>query len=243
MEITKHIKIDLVRKGITPTVDVVRGDANSRVIEIELLQDGQAYTPPSGVKVVVKYKRPGGYGVYEEMDDGTAAGSVSGNVLTVKIAPQALVSDGIVQLNAAMIQNSSTVLHTFPIICVVAGCATVSNDPIDVGGSTSNPTDGILKSDLDAAGYKIVNLGTPESDSHAANKLYVDTAVANASTGPLISPDGTRWTLTITDDGVLVPVKESGETDGDQLTLYNGVLTVLGLANAPVQSGAVLTIE
>lgn len=56
--------------------------------------------------------------------------------------------------------------------------------------------------------------------------------------GSLISPDGSEWLLTVTNDGSLIPVKQWK----DNITLEDGVMTVYSLQNGAAQIDDVLDI-
>lgn len=49
MVITNKINIDLARLGVQPLLHAVQNDANSRVVEISLLENGAAWNVPDEI--------------------------------------------------------------------------------------------------------------------------------------------------------------------------------------------------
>lgn len=119
MIITHKIKMDLARKVIVPPVNVVQDDKYSRKLEITLTHGGAALEPPSDAKVVIRYRLPNGVrDSYDTLPGGTAAGSITGNAVTVALAPQVCAVAGRVELVVGLISDEKE-LHTFVIALLV----------------------------------------------------------------------------------------------------------------------------
>lgn len=113
MEITHKIDLDFLKRSMSPQVDVVQNDQNSRTVKIGLYAGGTPWEIPSGVSAVIRYKKPDNTsGLYDTMPDGSKAWGASGNILTVRLAPQVLTVPGVVMASAALISDAN-VLGTF----------------------------------------------------------------------------------------------------------------------------------
>lgn len=120
MIVTHKINIDLLRRESTRVIDAVQTDAYCRKIEITVTDGGQAVEFPEGVSVRGSYRKADGTrGIYDTMPDGTAAGSVAGNVVTLSLAPQLLTAAGTAELAVQLI-SGETLLNVFPVQVNVA---------------------------------------------------------------------------------------------------------------------------
>ena len=116
MTITQKINMDLKKHIPVPVVNAVQGDAYTRQVEISLLDGGAAWTVPSGVQVVAQYVRGDGTGgEYDSLPTGEGAAAVSGNVITLVLAPQMLTEAGTVQVTVALIREARQ-LSTFRLL-------------------------------------------------------------------------------------------------------------------------------
>lgn len=132
MEIIQKIKIDLLKPGVRPVVNVMQSDVNSRVIEIALYANSVAWEIPDGASFSVAYKKPDGTsGLYDTLPDGTSASFAKGNVLSIRLAPQMLTVPGDVASSVAIF-SSDQKISTFPVVVNVvqnpAAGATESED-------------------------------------------------------------------------------------------------------------------
>ena len=115
MLITHKIEMDLAHRSVVPVINAVQDDKYSRNLEVTLFNGNAPWTPPSGTAVSVHYaKSDGKGGNYNILPDGSAAGSIKGNVLTVALAPQVCTAPGIARLVVGM-SSGKMVLHTFSI--------------------------------------------------------------------------------------------------------------------------------
>lgn len=107
MTITHEITLDMVCQEQMPRFQVKQGDAFTRQVAVTLLANGEAWTPPEGASAVIRYHAQdvesgnGASGIFDTLPDGTAAWSLSENVLTLTLIPQMLASFGIVRVDAA----------------------------------------------------------------------------------------------------------------------------------------------
>ena len=133
MKITNHIEIDMAQRLPMPPVSAVQNDANTRVIEVTALENGQKWEVPYGVTPAVAFRKPDGRkGLYDELPDGTKAVTFSENVITAVLAPQVLTCSGQVHVAIVLMDANLNRLATFPFIVEAAhdpSCGSgVSND-------------------------------------------------------------------------------------------------------------------
>lgn len=143
MIITHKIKMDLAYRGVTPQIDVVQDDKYSRSLEISLLYNGTPWEIPSGATAVVHYTRPDGTGGnYDALQNGNLAYTISGNTVTIMLAPQLFVIPGTVQFSVGL-EADGAELNTFVIFAVVHQNpgAGLFNKWLDTSDATATPTD------------------------------------------------------------------------------------------------------
>lgn len=163
MIVTHKINMNLDRAGVMPRVDVVQGDANTREIQFCLFSGGQVWTVPADVRILIRYRKPtGAGGTYDKMPEGTSAAAVSGNVVTVTLAPQALATPGITLLALTMVQGENE-LSTFSIALNVVKnpTAVVSDEGSYVSVSGMLPIPGTAKVGQIIAVSEVAQDGVP----------------------------------------------------------------------------------
>ena len=134
MIVKTRLKLDISSHGVTPVVDAVQNDTNSRVISADIYADAAAWNIEPGISPALAYRKPDGtHGLYNQMPDATPAVTVDGNNVEITLAPQVLTADGIV--NAAIVFTEESTLNrvaSFPITIRVqkdpSSGAEVSND-------------------------------------------------------------------------------------------------------------------
>lgn len=120
MIVTSRVKFDILTPGNPPVVHMVQDDKYSRNLELTLFKGGVACSMTSGIAAAVKFSKPDGTGgTYDTLPDNSPACSITGNTVTVALAPQVCTVPGVVRLSVALI-DGSTVLHTFPVRIDVA---------------------------------------------------------------------------------------------------------------------------
>lgn len=122
MKVTSKITVDMIRPNLGTRVNAVQGDGNTRFVEITLLSGGAAWQPPEDAEASISYHQPcGRKGLYNRLADGTDAISISGNVVTITLAPQMLTVSGTVQATLVFNDLQLNRLTTFPFSVFVAG--------------------------------------------------------------------------------------------------------------------------
>ena len=119
MHVNHQIRMDLICSEAVPTLEMVQYDQLSRQVEIALYCGEEAFTIPEDVGVLIHYVRSDGVsGVYDVMADGTAAWTISENLLTIQIAPEVLEVEGTAAVSARLIRGIRT-LNTFTFLIQV----------------------------------------------------------------------------------------------------------------------------
>ena len=132
MIITNNFTMALDRRGVAPVVDVSQDDSHTRAVEISLTYKGQPWQIPDGTTAAIRFKKPDGrMGLYDTLPDSNAAYTISGNVVTVTLAPEVLTAEGRVDAAVALYKGTE-VLGLFPFVVSVApnpaGSQSVSNN-------------------------------------------------------------------------------------------------------------------
>lgn len=152
MQVAQSIQIDVKSRGMQPRISAKQGDVNSRVVQISLYAGGVAWTPDgAGLKGMVQYRKPDGTGgAYDVMpDNATKAVTISGNQLTVNLAPQVLTAPGLVLCQVQLL-TGSTVLTTF--------CWLIDVEEDVLSGAVSEDYYNVAT--LDGLSNRITNLAT-----------------------------------------------------------------------------------
>ncbi len=233
MYVNHKIHMNLIESEAIPTLEMVQYDQMSRQVELALYCGEDPFTIPEDIGVMIHYLRGDGVaGTYDAMADGSHAWQVTDNLLTLKIAPEVLSSEGTAALSARLIRGTRT-LNTFTFLIRVhkglpAGegggehklCWYLSAPPVASKGQflavASVDENGIVTAleavDVPEFDTSFVVLGEtfaqklrvlgrfstdyginvifnnnrlqkvaePQEDTDAANKAYVDSAIANA---------------------------------------------------------------
>lgn len=121
MNVTQKVTLDLVRRGLDPTVYAIQGDSLSRVLAVELLANGIPWEIPAEAAVLIRYRKPDGTGgTYDTLPDGTRAWSAAENLLTVTLAPQVCTAAGTVEMELTLLMEPAQ-LTTFRLELRVSG--------------------------------------------------------------------------------------------------------------------------
>lgn len=114
MQIIKKCKHDLLDPGMPLWFSAMQNDHSTRYLELMLLSDGKVWLPPDGAVAAVSYRRgDGAAGMYDTLDDGTPAVTITGNTLRVCIHSRMLVLSGTVS-GSVVLCHEGKQLSTFP---------------------------------------------------------------------------------------------------------------------------------
>lgn len=96
MVVTTKIAIDLTKKPSDPIhIDATQGDTNTRKVSVALYEQGKPWVPPIGVSASMRYRKTDdSSGLYNTLPDGSAAYEITGNEVTIILAPKMLETPG-----------------------------------------------------------------------------------------------------------------------------------------------------
>lgn len=107
MIVTQQIQVDLTDKQQRPSIDAVQGDT-AKAVKITLTAGGVAWTIPSGAAALIRYRKLDGTGgSYDTMPDGSAAYTIDGSTITIRLAPETMTDSGVTQLQVVLRQNGA----------------------------------------------------------------------------------------------------------------------------------------
>ena len=149
MLIIHKIKMALDRRGVPPTVDAVQGNKNSRVVEIALFCGNQPWEVPEGASAMVRFRKPDGTGgIYDTLEDGSSALTVTGNVINAILAKQMLTVPGTVRAQVELTKGDQE-LATFTFVILVEPDHSIgameSEDYINLSGYVASEVNRILE--------------------------------------------------------------------------------------------------
>lgn len=203
MKIIKKISLDLAQSQNSQRIDAVQGDT-ARFVELYLYNGGAVFVPPNDTSAVVSFRKQDGTGgMYDTLPDETPAYEISGNVLTVALAPQVLTSPGEVDLSVGVISGGSK-LYTFVVfICVQPnpGMQAVSDNYFKIIGAL--PDSGwepnkYLGTDSDG---KVVTVDAPEGGGIGSSATLTAIDLTNFESGTFTETvDGSVISHTVTFD-------------------------------------------
>ena len=181
MIVTHKVSIDLARWGIPPHIDVMQDDRYSRNLEIALYANGIPFCPGDTCSVLVRYKkadRTGG--AYDTLPDGTVAGTVSGNTVTVALAPQVCSAAGKTVLVVGLMEGNAE-LNSFNLELSVhktPGGIKSSGEYVNITGFLPQPVQAeaghILVVDAVSPTGKVKSVRTAETGSGTIPEKGVD---------------------------------------------------------------------
>lgn len=131
MKVTSQITVDLLHPNVATLVYAKQTDQQSRFISATLLEGSQPWTPPTGVLIAVRYRKPDGtIGWYDTTENKTKAVTMSGNVATIQLTAQALTVSGDVYIELEFYTQSAEKLSSFAWVLAVEASA-VSDGEIE----------------------------------------------------------------------------------------------------------------
>ena len=133
MVVNYTIDIDLVNPGPTHRIHVKQGDVKSRCVYINLLENGEAWKVNRTVQAVIRYRAQSmdgaimDHGMYDTLEDGSAAYLLVGNVLSITPNRQMTANAGLVTVDVLLAEGEKMVstfhfeLEVHPSLAVEAG--------------------------------------------------------------------------------------------------------------------------
>lgn len=109
--------MDLLQSGSAMAVEAVQGDSCSRCLEFSLYAAEKPFWIPDNTSAIIRYKKKDQTGgEYDTLPNNARAWTISGNVVTITLAPQVLTFPGNVDLSVTLIYDGK-LLTTFP-VCI-----------------------------------------------------------------------------------------------------------------------------
>lgn len=119
--VIKHLIVELTA-GRCGTVEVAVADRGSRAVCCRLLANGAPWIIPEGSQIRVAYRLPsGGQGLYDTMPDGSPAGTVAGNIVTVRLIDQLMDQPGASEVSVVILGAAGGQLATWPFRVIASG--------------------------------------------------------------------------------------------------------------------------
>lgn len=240
MRSTTSALLDMQRPNYL-TVYAVQDDQLSRWVHAQLTDGGADWTPPAGAAMTIRYKKPDGTGGwYDQLEDGSAAYTLSGSTVDFGFAAQCLTVPGVVLVELNFWTENAERLSAFSFRLQVeknplTDAEMESSDYYNVLsakiaavlGATTHPpqidpaTLNWLLWDEDAGAY--VDSGySSVGTTGPAPEITTQTTVWQASSSGTTIPTGS-WSSTIpagTPGGYIWSKTALHYDNGDEVTLY-----------------------
>ena len=122
LETIASLKVDLLDPGAPQVIHAVQDDSNSRSVSFSLYAGGAQWVVPDGTLVMVRVRKPDGKAcAYDTLpDDKTPAATISGNVVTAALVPQAFTAPGNALVQIKLYDSSETSIATFAVVLHIA---------------------------------------------------------------------------------------------------------------------------
>lgn len=122
LETIASLKVDLLDPGAPQVIHAVQDDSNSRSVSFSLYAGSTQWVVPDGTLVMVRVRKPDGKAcAYDTLpDDKTPAATISGNVVTAALVPQAFTAPGNALVQIKLYDSSETSIATFAVVLHIA---------------------------------------------------------------------------------------------------------------------------
>ena len=171
MECIKKINVELSGEMLFEYITAIQGDTASRYVEIVLLNNNQAYTPPDGATAVIRATKPDGTIILNNCEIGT------GGTIKAELTAQMLAVCGNVRCQTSLYSSDGGILTSVPFIIKV-----VSKSANDAQIESGNEFNAIKDaSDLATAASEIASEAL-EKVGEIEKSVGAATAAANTAT-------------------------------------------------------------
>ena len=175
MECIKKINVELSGEMLFEYITAIQGDTASRYVEIVLLNNNQAYTPPDGATAVIRATKPDGTIILNNCEIGT------GGTIKAELTAQMLAVCGNVRCQTSFYSSDGGILTSVPFIIKV-----VSKSANDAQIESGNEFNAIKDaSDLATAASEIASEALEKvgeiEESVGAATTAANTATTNAN--------------------------------------------------------------
>lgn len=121
MEYVQEITLDLNAKSAPPIVYAKQGDADTRVLEVHIMEDGNEYQPEPGTFALYRVLKPDG--TYIGNDGGGEIAGLSNNIVYIRLSEQALAAAGRALVDV-LLYNGNQYLSTMSFILNIQSAPT-----------------------------------------------------------------------------------------------------------------------
>lgn len=186
MEYTQKITLDLNAKSAPPIIYAKQGDADTRILEVHIMEDGNEYQPDSGVLAMYRVLKPDG--TYIGGDAGGEIAGLSNNIVYIRLSEQALVAAGRALVDI-LLYNGNQYLSTMSFILNIQPAptqvmrGTVSENEYNIFSSLMTSLSSVLPAVTSAADRAEAAASNAEA---AAESINVDGV--NITTGSILTP-------------------------------------------------------
>lgn len=171
MECIKKINVELSGEMLFEYITAIQGDTASRYVEIVLLNNNQAYTPPDGATAVIRATKPDGTIILNNCEIGTSG------TIKAELTAQMLAVCGNVRCQTSLYSSDGGILTSVPFIIKV-----VSKSANDAQIESGNEFNAIKDaSDLATAASEIASEAL-EKVGEIEESVGAATAAANTAT-------------------------------------------------------------
>lgn len=136
MKLIQKISMDFAFHGIPPRVYGKQDDSQSRIVQIDLFNQGEAWPVPSDAVLMVRYRTPkGAIGLYDTLPDGSTPFEVSENTVLVQLVDQIFAAAGAVECELRIISAGAGISTWTFLVDVERGASgdeNISSDYINV---------------------------------------------------------------------------------------------------------------
>ena len=175
MECIKKINVELSGEMLFEYITAIQGDTASRYVEIVLLNNNQAYTPPDGATAVIRATKPDGTIILNNCEIGTSG------TIKAELTAQMLAVCGNVRCQTSLYSSDGGILTSVPFIIKVVSKS--ANDAQIESGNEFNAikdASDLAKSASEIASEALEKVGEIEESVGAATAA-ANTATTNAN--------------------------------------------------------------
>lgn len=186
MEYVQKITLDLNAKSAPPIIYAKQGDADTRILEVHIMEDGNEYQPDSGVLAMYRVLKPDG--TYIGGDAGGEIAGLSNNIVYIRLSEQALAAAGRALVDI-LLYNGNQYLSTMSFILNIQPAptqvmrGTVSENEYSIFSSLMTSLSSVLPAVTSAADRAEAAASNAEAAASAINVNGV-----NITTGSILTP-------------------------------------------------------
>lgn len=191
MKLIQKISMDFAFHGIPPRVYGKQDDSQSRIVQIDLFNQGEAWPVPSDAVLMVRYRTPkGAIGLYDTLPDGSTPFEVSENTVLVQLVDQIFAAAGAVECELRIISEGAGISTWTFLVDVERGASgdeNISSDYINVLTGLTERAEAAAERAEDAA-ERAGLIGDPWKETTGKGKVSESTSGIE-----IINGEDIRW--------------------------------------------------